>query len=155
MNEISYMNDAVALLSQLIATPRVSRQEAAAADLLEQRMADWGLKPRREGNNVWAVAGDFDQQKPTLLLNAHIDTVKAVATWTRPPLEPSLEGDRLYGLGSNDCGGGLVTLLMTFRSMAQQQRAYNIIYVASCEEEVSGQNGIVRVLPLLPLLPRS
>ena len=143
-------NDAVALLYELIATPRVSRQEMAAADLLEQRMDGWGLNPRREGNNVWSVCEDFDQTKPTLLLNAHIDTVKAVASWTRQPLEPSLEGDRLYGLGSNDCGGGLVTLLMTYRRMRQEPRTYNIIYMASCEEEVSGQNGIVRVLPLLP-----
>ena len=145
-----YLNDAVALLKELIATPRVSREERAAADVMEQHMAQWGLKPRRECNNVWAMCDDFDEQKPTLLLNAHIDTVKAAASWTRNPYEPTLEGERLYGLGSNDCGGGLVTLLMTYRSMVGVSRAYNIIYLASAEEEVSGKDGIARVLPLLP-----
>ncbi len=150
MMNADYMTDGVALLKELIATPRVSREETAAADLMERRMSGWGLNPRRTGNNVWAVCPDFDERKPTLLLNAHIDTVKAVATWTRDALQPEVEGDRLYGLGSNDCGGGLVTLLMTYRRLAVQTRPYNIIYVASCEEEVSGSGGIVRVLPLLP-----
>jgi len=142
--------DGVALLKELIATPRVSRQETEAATLLERRMAEWGMAPRREGNNVWAVSKSFDAAKPTLLLNAHIDTVKAVASWTRNPHEPLVEGDRLYGLGSNDCGGGLVTLLLTFRRLMDCSCAYNIIYLASCEEEVSGKDGIARVLPLLP-----
>ena len=150
-----YFEDAVALLRELIAIPRVSREEKAAADLLEQRMAAWGLKPRREGNNVWAVCPDFDAARPTLLLNAHIDTVKAVPTWTRDPHAPVVEGDRLYGLGSNDCGGGLVTLLAVYRNMVEESaepraRAYNIIYLASAEEEVSGKDGISRMLPLLP-----
>lgn len=145
-----YLNDAVALLKELIAKPRVSREETVAADLLEQRMAQWGLNPRREGNNVWAVCPDYDAERPTLLLNAHIDTVKAVATWTRDPYAPITEGDRLYGLGSNDCGGGLVTLLMAYRWKEKSPRAYNIIYLASCEEEVSGKDGFTRVLPLLP-----
>lgn len=153
------LTEAVELLRELIAIPRVSREETAAADLLERRMREWGLEPRREGNNVWAVCPDYREELPTILLNAHIDTVKAVATWTRNPHEATIEGDRLYGLGSNDCGGGLVTLLMTYRRLVTSQppkrpndqtRAYNIIYVASCEEEVSGKNGIVRVLPLLP-----
>ena len=150
-----YFEDAVALLRELIAIPRVSREEKAAADLLEQRMAAWGLKPRREGNNVWAFCPDYDAARPTLLLNAHIDTVKAVPTWTRDPHAPVVEGDRLYGLGSNDCGGGLVTLLAVYRNMVEESaepraRAYNIIYLASAEEEVSGKDGISRVLPLLP-----
>ena len=150
-----YFEDAVALLRELIAIPRVSREEKAAADLLEKRMAAWGLEPRREGNNVWAICPDYDANRPTLLLNAHIDTVKAVPTWTRNPHEPVVEGDRLYGLGSNDCGGGLVTLLAVYRSIVQgatepRARAYNIIYLASAEEEVSGKDGISRVLPLLP-----
>jgi acetylornithine deacetylase len=84
------------------------------------------------------------------MLNAHIDTVKPVATWTRKPFEPLRDGDRLYGLGSNDCGGGLVSLLQVFRLMVGRMRTYNIIYVASAEEEVSGKDGFSRVLPLLP-----
>ena len=144
------LNDAVELLRELIATPRVSREETAAADIMAARMEQWGLQPQREANNVWAICPDYDAQRPTLLLNAHIDTVKAVASWTRDPHDAAIEGDRLYGLGSNDCGGGLVTLLMTYRKLLTRPRAYNIIYLASAEEEVSGRDGVARSLPLLP-----
>lgn len=149
-----YQNDAIELLQRLIATPSVSRDEEQAATLLFDQMVSWGLQPQREGNNVWAVTPDFDEQRPTLLLNAHIDTVKPVATWTKDPFQPTVEGDVLYGLGANDCGGGLVSLLQVFRILTQQQEGerlrYNLIYLASCEEEVSGKDGIVRALPLLP-----
>ena len=149
-NKNMYVEDAVALLRQLIATPRVSREEAAAADLLEQRMTEWGMEPRREGNNLWAMSASFDDGRPTILLNAHIDTVKPVATWSRNPHEPLIESGRLYGIGSNDCGGGLVTLLQVFRILKDTQLPYNLVYLASAEEEVSGKNGVERVLPLLP-----
>jgi len=149
-----YQNDAIELLQRLIATPSVSRDEEQAATLLFDQMTAWGLQPQREGNNVWAVTPDFDEQRPTLLLNAHIDTVKPVATWTKEPFQPTIEGDVLYGLGANDCGGGLVSLLQVFRILTQKQEGerlrYNLIYLASCEEEVSGKDGIVRALPLLP-----
>lgn len=146
-----YIDDAVALLRRLIATPRVSRQESAAADLMESAMEQWGLHPRREANNVWAVCADYDERRPTLMLNAHIDTVKPVSTWTRDPHSPDIEGDRLYGLGSNDCGGGLVTLLQVYRMLSDcRARTYNIMYVASAEEEVSGREGMERMVTLLP-----
>jgi acetylornithine deacetylase len=113
-------------------------------------MTSRGLAPRREANNVFAICDDYDESKPTMLLNAHIDTVKPVATWTRDPFAPEIDGDRLYGLGSNDCGGGLTALLQAYRAGLRRKREYNIVYVASAEEEVSGSEGIVRVLPLLP-----
>ena len=144
-------DDALSLLKELIATPRVSRQEQEAADVLERYMTAWGLQPHREGNNIWAVQSGMVPGRTTLLLNAHIDTVKAVASWTRNPHDPVIEGDRLYGLGSNDCGGGLVTLLTVFRILtAQKGKAlYNLVFLASAEEEVSGENGIRRALPAL------
>ena len=145
-----YTDDAVALLKELIATPRVSRNETAAADILEARMNQWGLNPQREANNVWAVAPGFDEGKTTVLLNAHIDTVKPVATWTRDPYAPMVEGDRLYGIGANDCGGGLMALLQVFRILSVQTLPCNLVYLASAEEEVSGKDGVERVLPLLP-----
>jgi len=145
-----YVNDAVRLLRDLIRVPSVSRDEARAADVLAAAIRDYGYSPRREINNVWTVAPDYDEARPTLLLNAHIDTVKPAATWTRDPFSPDVEGDTLYGLGSNDCGGGLVSLLQVFRILALRQRTYNLIYLASAEEEVSGANGIRRALPLLP-----
>lgn len=146
----SFQQDAVELLSQLIATPSVSRDEDRAAAVLAQAMAAYGLDCRREGNNLWTIAPDYDAERPTLLLNAHIDTVRPVASWTRDPHHPEMSGDRLYGIGSNDCGGGLVALYQVFRHLSATRQSYNLIYLASAEEEVSGSNGISRVLPLLP-----
>ena len=145
-----YVNDAVELLMELIATPRASRNETEAADVMEQRMAQWGLNPQREANNLWAVSDNFDKAKQTILLNAHIDTVKPVKTWTRDPYEPEIIDDKLFGIGANDCGGGLVTLLQVFRILKGRKLPFNLIYLASAEEEVSGKDGVERVLPLLP-----
>lgn len=150
MDKNILLDDATSLLRRLIATPSISRNEDAAADIMQETMARYGLNVRREKNNLWAICKDYDPKKPTLMLNAHIDTVKAVSSWSRDPYSPTLEGDTLYGLGSNDCGGGLVTLLQVFRVLSERERSYNIIYLASAEEEVSGVDGIRRVLPLLP-----
>jgi acetylornithine deacetylase len=150
MRQEDYVNDAVELLKQLIATPSVSRNETAAADIMEKQMITYGLAPHREGNNLWVLSPDWDDSKPTLLLNAHIDTVKPVDSWTRDPFKPTLEGDKLYGLGSNDCGGGLTTLLQVFRWLSLRPQPYNYVYLASAEEEVSGKDGFSRALPLLP-----
>lgn len=161
-----YTNEAVSLLKRLIAIPSVSRDEKAAADELENTIRGYGFEPHREGNNVWIINPDYQEDRPTILLNAHIDTVRPVASWTRDPHTPIVEGDRLYGLGANDCGGGLVSLLQVFRILTSQPSALNpliplphregrgwtpnLIYLASCEEEVSGKDGIVKALPLLP-----
>lgn len=145
-----YLNDAVELLTRLIETPSVSRDEAKAADVLSDYLDRWSLPHGREGNNLWAGCQDWDNARPTVMLNAHIDTVKPVTTWTRDPFRASIEDGKLYGLGSNDCGGGLVATLQAYRIMLQRPRDYNLLWVASCEEEVSGKDGFSRVLPLLP-----
>ena len=144
-----YTQDAVELLRQLISTPSVSRDEKAAADVFAGFIGRYGLPVRRIGNNL-LVQEELDPAKPTLLLNAHIDTVKPVATWTRDPFTPTIDGDRLYGLGSNDCGGGLVSLLQVYRALRTVPTPYNLVYLASCEEEVSGANGFSLALPELP-----
>ena len=150
MNYKKYTQEAVELLKTLISTPSVSRDEKAAADVLQRQIKAWGLPCKRMGNNL-IVSKRCSKKKPTLLLNAHIDTVKPVSTWTRNPFEPTLEDGKLYGLGANDCGGGLVSLLQAYRILHEQKDIpYNIIYVASCEEEVSGEHGIAQVLPTLP-----
>ncbi len=153
MEKDPLFDEAVQLLCRLIATPSVSRQEDRAADVLQEYMEHCGLAPRRIGNNLLCLPPRFDPALPTLLLNAHIDTVKPVAGWTRDPYLPSIEGGRLYGLGSNDCGGGLVSLLMTYRALSALPQPYNPVYLASCEEEVSGKGGIELALPELPATP--
>ena len=145
-----YVNEAVELLKALIATPSVSRNEEKAADVMEKYLRGYGLDYYREGNNIWCMGPHRQEGLPTLLLNAHIDTVKPVDSWSRPPFVPTQEGDMIYGLGSNDCGGGLVSLLQVFRYLITRQQPYQVIYLASAEEEVSGKDGISRVLPLLP-----
>ena len=150
MTQKDYIERAVGLLRRLIATPSVSRDEAAAASIVEDELRGYGFEPRREGNNVWAVSPHYDGGKPTLLLNAHVDTVKPVASWTRDPFSPDISEGRLYGLGSNDCGGGLVALMQAFSHLSRSEQPYNLVYLASAEEEVSGQNGISRALPMLP-----
>ena len=151
MTAQQYTGEAVSLLSHLIATPSVSRDERRAADNMEEELTRCGFTPPREATNVWAIGPCQREDRPTLLLNAHIDTVKPVASYTRNPYEPSLEDGTLYGLGSNDCGGGLVSLLQVFRELSASERCpYNLVYLASAEEEVSGKDGISRALPLLP-----
>lgn len=150
MRQQDYVNDAIELLKKLIATPSVSRNETDAANIMQHQMESYNLVPKREGNNLWVMSPEWDENKPTLLLNAHIDTVKPASTWTRDPFTPTIESDRLYGLGSNDCGGGLTILLQVFRWLTLRSQPYNLIYLASAEEEVSGKNGFTRALPLLP-----
>lgn len=153
MDYMQYTHEAVELLKRLISTPSVSREEDAAADLLADYIETCGLPVKRIGNNV-LIQEELDPAKKTLLLNAHIDTVKPVATWTRDPFTPTIEGDRLYGLGANDCGGGLVSLLQVYRiwrdEIALSDKDYNLVYLASCEEEVSGEHGFRLALPELP-----
>ena len=150
METRNYTNDAVELLKDLITIPSISRNEDKAADKLAEYLAMWELPYGREGNNLWVGCPDWDNNRPTVMLNAHIDTVKPVSSWTRDPFQPTQEGDLIYGLGANDCGGGLVSLLQTYRIMLHRPRNYNLLWVASAEEEVSGPNGFSRVLSKLP-----
>ena len=149
MDTIQYTNDAVELLKRLISIPSVSRDETAAADVFEQQVSAWGLRARRIGNNI-LIQEELNPHQPTLLLCAHIDTVKPVSTWTRDPFTPVVEDGRLYGLGANDCGGGLVSLLAVYRLLRGLSLKYNLVYLASCEEEVSGEGGFRLALPELP-----
>ena len=104
----------------------------------------------REGNNLWVGCQDWDNSRKTVMLNAHIDTVKPTDSWQRDPFQPMLDGDRIYGLGSNDCGGGLVATLQAYRILLNRNRNFNILWLATAEEEVSGENGLRRVMPLMP-----
>lgn len=145
-----YAQEAIELLTNLIKIPSISRQEDAAADYMQQWMQEHGLNPTRVKNNLWLMAKDYTDKRPTLLLNAHIDTVRPAEGWTKDPFTPTVDGDHLYGLGSNDCGGGLVTLLQVFRILKDQKRSFNLIYAASAEEEVSGKEGFTLLRESLP-----
>ena len=142
--------EVISLLERLIKTPSISRDESAVADIIWDEFLRLGFQPQRKGNNVWAEAWAYDAGKPTILLDAHLDTVKPVAGWVRDPFTPSVEGERLYGLGSNDTGASLVSLIATFVRLAQSEQPYNLICLASAEEEVTGIGGVRMVLEELP-----
>ncbi|MBR5852184.1 MAG: M20 family metallo-hydrolase [Bacteroidaceae bacterium] len=149
------VKQAVELLKVLVSTPSISREEGEATDKLQlfiERGAPVKCDVRRHLNNLWCVAPGFDASRPTLLLDAHIDTVKPVSGWNKHPFTPIVEGDVIYGLGTNDDGASLVTLLQVFYQICQKPQKYNTIFLASAEEEVSGANGIEAVLPHLPAL---
>lgn len=147
----SLTTEAVELLKSLIAIPSLSRDEEKAADRLQNYIEMKGMATGRKGNNVWCLSPMFDLHKPTLLLNSHIDTVKPVNGWRKDPFKPTLESNgKLYGLGSNDAGASVVSLLQVFLTLCRTTQAYNLLFLASCEEEVSGKNGIECVLPELP-----
>lgn len=146
----TYFHEAVELLKSLIQTPSVSRNEGEAADVLCHFMDTHNIARQRIGHNIMCIAPNYEATKPTILLNAHIDTVKPAPGWRHNPYMPLVEEGRLYGLGSNDCGGGLVSLLQAFRILSQTTQSYNLIFAASAEEEVSGQNGFSLLREHLP-----
>ena len=143
--------DAIDILKGMISRPSFSRDEGFVADFLQQTWEKAGYKVNRSGNNLWLIAPGFDIEKPTLLLNSHVDTVKPASGWTRDPFTPEeTDEERLYGLGSNDAGASIVSLYECFRVLSEKEQPYNLIFLASCEEEVSGKNGLESVLPKLP-----
>lgn len=142
--------DAFLLLQQLIAIPSLSREEQVTADTISDFLREKGILVHRQGNNIWAFTGPYDPNKPSILLNSHHDTVKPNAGYTKDPFTPTIEAGKLFGLGSNDAGGCLVSLLATFLYFKNSEIPYNLCVAATAEEEISGKNGIEMILPLLP-----
>ena len=143
--------NAISLLKNLIETQSFSTEEENTAKLIEGWFLENKIPFKRTKNNIWATNKYFDESKPTLLLNSHHDTVKPNSAYTRNPLEATIEDGKLYGLGSNDAGGCLVSLMATFTHFyAQENLKYNIVIVASAEEENSGSNGLNSMLSLIP-----
>lgn len=151
MNIDALTADAVDLLCRMIEIPGTSRNEKDVADMLEQVLRqDYGMDMQRDGNNLWCVAQGYSPERPTLMLNAHMDTVKPSDSWTRQPYRATMENDKIYGLGSNDDGASVVSLVQVFRVLMHAPLAYNLILAISAEEEVSGKQGMEHLLTLLP-----
>ena len=147
----TYSNNAVDLLKKLIATPSFSKEEDKTADIIQEFLEEKGVKTNRYLNNIWAANFYFDESKPTILLNSHHDTVKPNKGYTLDPFSPIENDGRLYGLGSNDAGGCLVSLIATFLHFYDKKELnYNLIIAATAEEEISGSNGVEILLPRLP-----
>ncbi|MDN5201592.1 M20 family metallo-hydrolase [Fulvivirgaceae bacterium BMA10] len=141
---------AISLLQQLIAIPSISREEHGTADLICDFFQSRNLRVERLHNNVWVKNEYFRSDKPTILLNSHHDTVKPNAGYSLDPFDSLIKADKLYGLGSNDAGGALVSLIMTFLYFNEIENLnYNLILAATAEEEISGSKGISSILPSL------
>ena len=143
--------EAIALLKQLIETQSFSSEEDNTALLIENWFITHQIPFKRNKNNIWAINKYFDDKKPTLLLNSHHDTVKPNNGYTKDPFEAIVEDGKLFGLGSNDAGGCLVSLIATFTYFFKKKDFnYNLVIVASAEEESSGPNGLNSMLPIIP-----
>lgn len=142
--------DMLALLKQLISTPSITRGEGEVSAILKADMQRHGYAPKEIGLNLLLYGHSYDPAKPTLLLNSHMDTVKPVAGWTKDPFTPVEEDGKLYGLGSNDDGAGLVSLLYTFYQLDSKPQSYNPLFMATVEEEVNGTGGMKLAVNELP-----
>ena len=144
--------EAITLLQKLIATPSLSGNESDTADILVAELASRGVVVRRHHNNVWALSKGFDMYKPTLMLNSHQDTVKPSQNYTRDPFEPTIEAGKIYGLGSNDAGASLVSLVATFcNNYDTTALPYNLLLALTAEEENMGEKGMRAFLPHLDM----
>lgn len=144
------MNEAIQLLKELIATPSFSGEEDGTATLLFNFMAQRQWQPQRYKNNVWAKNEHYNASKPTLLLNSHHDTVKPSPAYTRQPFEPTIDSAKLFGLGSNDAGASVVSLMQAFGALYNVNLPYNIVIAITAEEEAMCKNGISAVWSELP-----
>ncbi|MGG9972611.1 M20 family metallo-hydrolase [Ferruginibacter sp. SUN002] len=149
MKETLY-TDAVELLKQLISTPSFSKEENDTAEIIINFFETHGIPCQRVGNNIYAKNKYYDVNKPSVLLNSHHDTVKPNKGYTLDPFTPIEKDGKLFGLGSNDAGGCLVSLIATFLHFYDRNDiSHNVVFAASAEEEISGVNGIELVLPFL------
>lgn len=137
---------AIELLCRMIEIPSQSGKEQEVADLLSEYVRALGFEPKRSGNNLWIVSPDYSDEKPTILFDAHIDTVRPSASWTYDPYKPTIVDGKLYGLGSNDTGGSVVSMLAAFVALTSKPQPFNLIWLASAEEENTGPGGIQSVV---------
>ncbi len=142
----AFLKDSIELLRSMIRTPSLSREEGQVATLIELQLTSWGYEPYRQGNNVWIFSSRWNEDHPTILLDSHVDTVHPAKAWSRDPFGAEESDGKLFGLGSNDAGASVVSLLCAFRHLEQNPQPYNLIFCASAEEEVSGLNGVASVL---------
>jgi len=146
-------DDSLDLLQKLISIPSLSKEEELTAEAIDLFLQDRGVKTHRKENNIWAFNKHYDASKPTILLNSHHDTVKPNSGYTRDPFAADIVDGKLFGLGSNDAGGCLVSLIAAFLYFYEEENLkYNLCLAATAEEEISGKNGIELIFPELGVL---
>ena len=151
MIDLAYQtSEAVTLLNSLVGIPSPSGEEEEAADFVQNYFEGYGIMTERAGNNVWSVAPSYDSAKPTILLDAHIDTVRPGSSWKHQPYTPKSENGRIYGLGTADALASAASMFQVFRFFLDRPRLFNLVFLASAEEENFGSGGVSMVLPHLP-----
>lgn len=141
-------SEPIQLLQNLIAVPSFSKEEEKTANIIEQFFFTKNIETKRKYNNLWCFNRHFNPELPTILINSHHDTVRPSSKWTKDPFQPVIEDGKLFGLGSNDAGGALVSLIFVFLHFYDQKNLpYNILFAATAEEEISGAKGVESVLP--------
>lgn len=145
-NLIFMYSKSIELLKKLISTPSFSKEEDKTADIIYNYILSKGLKPNRYLNNIWVEHNGNKPNRPTVLLNSHHDTVKPTVGWNYDPFTPTKVDGKIIGLGSNDAGASLVSLLTVFLQLNKKALPYNLIFSATAEEENSGENGIESIL---------
>ncbi|MCP9768688.1 M20/M25/M40 family metallo-hydrolase [Lacihabitans sp. LS3-19] len=147
----SLIETAINFLKKLIETPSLSREETGTLELFKAFFAERNIEFQTIKNNIWAKNLHFDDKKPSILLNSHHDTVKPNVSYSRDPFKAEIIDGKLFGLGSNDAGGPLVSLLATFLFFYEKENLkFNLVFAASAEEEISGKDGIEILIPHLP-----
>jgi acetylornithine deacetylase len=146
----SLFEESIQLLKDLIEIPSFSKEENGTADRIESFLIQKGVQTKRSGNNVWAFSNRFNPLLPTIWLNSHHDTVKPNAGYTKNPHQSIVEDGKLFGLGSNDAGGPLVSLIAAFCHFIRKDLPFNLLLITSAEEEISGANGISSIISELP-----
>lgn len=149
MNDGTLYHEAIRLLKELIATPSFSKEEDQTAGVITRFLGTHGIEHYRIGNNIYAKNKNYNHELPTILLNSHHDTVKPNRGYTVDPFSPIEKEGKLYGLGSNDAGGCLVSLIAVFLYYYERDVKFNVVMAASAEEEISGKDGIEKILPEL------
>ncbi|AYL94542.1 M20/M25/M40 family metallo-hydrolase [Mucilaginibacter celer] len=145
-----FFSESVVLLQKMIKTQSFSGNESAVADIIHQYLYEYSVKVHRKGNNIWCFNKYYDETKPTILLNSHVDTVVPNEGYTKDPFCPEIADGKLYGLGSNDAGGCVVSLIAAFLHFySYHGLGFNLCLAITAEEENSGENGIKSILPLL------
>ncbi|MGL4993328.1 MAG: M20 family metallo-hydrolase [Bacteroidales bacterium] len=142
--------EAIELLCSMISKPSISGDEYEVSKIIEECLRADGIECNREMNNIWAYANEYDPAMKTVLLNSHIDTIKPVKGWSYDPFSPTEVGDSIYGLGSNDAGASVVSLIAAFKYLRSKELSFNLIISATAEEENSGGNGVEALLRKLP-----
>lgn len=136
-----YVDESLDLLRAMVRVPSESFKEEAVADLVFAKLGQWSLSPRRCGNNIISLSKCFSNKKPSLVLDAHLDTVAASPLYTRDPFDPGTDEKIIYGLGANDDGGSVVSMAAVFRCLYERDMPINLILCLNCEEEKSGPGG--------------